>query len=177
MKATKCDSFNVISTSINGLITARYDTFSEKLNYFYKQGGTEIELITCVSQIRHELLNDTYEHIRINHSLYKDKVDSFGFSALYYFKLRPIGISNISALEKLGFKELYPNAYKIYHLKNHSYYSHSTGRAKVVFVFLGYDETGAVDVNAVHTFFMRGFDVILVDARKGSCIQYVDCCV
>lgn len=105
--------------------------------------------------------------MRSNSSAYKDNVDSFGFSALYYWKLKPIEISKKSALETLGFKELYPNTYKIYHLKNHSYYSHSIDRAEIVFVFLGDDDDkGALDTDTVHKLFMSGFNVISVDARK-----------
>ncbi len=149
MKNSKCDDFN----------TEIYHTFSEILSSFYQRGGTDIDLITNILYTPYKFLDCMYNHMRSNPSAYKDNVDSFGFSALYYWKLKPIEISKKSALETLGFKELYPNTYKIYHLKDHSYYSHSIDRAEIVFVFLGDDDDkGALDTDTVHKLFMSGFN-------------------
>lgn len=165
MKREICNRFNIISTSINGQVVAQYNTFLEKLNYFNQQGGNDNDLINFVYQISHGLLKDLFHYMKDNVGRYKDQVDLFGFSALYYYNLRPISISAKSDLKSLGFKEVCPDRYKVEHFKSYSYYSHNEGTKSTAFVFLGKDKTGALDVNAVHVLFMKGYNVISVDAR------------
>ncbi|WP_236870127.1 hypothetical protein [Candidatus Bandiella numerosa] len=173
MKAHACASFNVMSTSVNGNVVATYDTFEQKINYFYHQGGTDRDLINCVYQIHGSLLQALYKHITNNSHGYKDTTDFFGFSALYYFHLRPIAKEQILHLESIGFREKYPSYYKVEHFDLHSFYSHVGKNTKTAIVFLGKDESGAVDINAVHAIFTKGYNVISIDARFSN-IYYHD---
>ncbi len=162
MCVEKCDLFNIVSTSINDVVVERYETFDQKLGYFYRNGGTDLDLISCVRKINHKFLSDIYNHFEQNSLKYSRNVDSDGFSALYYFRLRPINEDKIWRLIDLGFEEIYPSAYRVDHFENyfHSYYHHANPSDKVAFVFLGRDSTDALDVNVVHSLLLTGYDVI-----------------
>ncbi len=175
MDTGKCSFFDVISSSVNGNIVARYETFDQKLDYFYSHGGSDTDLISCIYRINHKFLDDLYAHFERNSAKYTESVDQGGFSALYYFRLRPITKDNIWHLIDLGFKEIYPSVYKVDHFESyfHSYYHHTDPSNKVALVFLGHDLTGAVDINAVHSLFLGGYDVVAVDARNDN-INLID---
>lgn len=168
VKISICDIFNIVSTTVNGKITAEYRTFEEKLKYFYQQGGTDTYFINCIYQISNSLALDMFNYVKNNVDRFNDKIDNFGFSALYYLKLRPTSKSDISTLEKLGFREIYPTSYKVRHFEKFSEYFHEKDTGKTAVVFLGNDTTGAVDINAVHTLFIKGYDVISIDARENN---------
>lgn len=164
MKNKKCNSFDVRSTSLNGKLVKEYKNFSEKLDYFYKQGGTDIDLINCVHQISYDFLEPLLDYMLQSRDKFKNAQDQYEFSALYYANLRPLPKSYIQKLQQAQFTEKMPLGFSVMHYQDYSYYYHGENQ-KTSVVFLGHDKDGAVDINAAHVLFYKGYNVLCIDAR------------